>query len=184
MYYVPTEQEVLEMLNAPNDPLFGIRDKAILEILYGSALRRAEIVNLNIQDVDLYNKTIRIVNGKGGKDRFVPLGKQSLKVLKQYLTNTRPLLARFPSEKAVFITEWGKRLLGDRVWDVVKRHSPNKKVCVHSIRHACATHMLKRGANILYIQQLLGHNSPKTTEIYTRLYPKDLKEVYRKFHRR
>ncbi len=184
MHYVPTENEVLELLNAPDDSLYGIRDKAMLEVLYGSALRSMEIRNVNIQDIDFDNETLRVVNGKGRKDRYVPLSKQSLKAIKKYLDVARPLLAKIPSEKALFITVVGTRVSTHTVFDAVKKYAPNQRICVHSLRHACATHMLKRGANILHIQHLLGHSSAKTSQIYTRLYPRDLVSVYRKFHRR
>ena len=184
MHYVPTENEVLELLNAPDDSLYGIRDKAILEVLYGSALRSMEVRNVNIQDLDFDNETLRVVNGKGGKDRYVPLSKQALKAINKYLDIARPLLAKIPCEKALFITALGTRTSKNLILEIVKKHAQNQRICVHSLRHACATHMLKRGANILHIQQLLGHSSPKTSQIYTRLYPRDLISVYRKFHRR
>jgi len=186
MHYVPTETEVLTLLNKPDIiTLKGLRDKAMLEIMYSSALRRMEAVNLNIDHVNFEDRTVRVVKGKGNKDRIVPMSQKACDILRIYLEKGRPLYNRYPQEKALFLGELGKRLSTCSMHEIIKAYTAfNPKISCHSLRHAAATHMLKRGANILYIQQFLGHNSPKTTQIYTRLYPKDLIEVYKKFHPR
>ena len=186
MRYVPTEQEVLTLLNNPDiSTLKGMRDKAILELLYASALRRMEVANLNIEHINFEDRTVRVVRGKGDKDRIVPMTQKSCDTLRIYLEKGRPLYNRYPEEKALFLSERNKRLSMVMIGSIIKEYASfNPRISCHSLRHAAATHMLKRGANILYIQQFLGHSSPKTTQIYTRLYPKDLIEVYRRFHPR
>ena len=185
-YYTPTETEVITMLNKPDIcTLRGIRDKALLELLYSSALRRQEISNLNIDHINLKERTIRIVLGKGNKDRLVPMTRKASESLRVYLQIARPLYNRDPQNKALFLSEWGRRLSACRINEVIHEYASfNPKICVHSLRHATATHMLKRGANIMYLQKLLGHSSPKTTQIYTKLYPKDLINIYNKCHPR
>jgi len=186
MRYVPTETEILILLNKPDvSTLKGMRDKAILELLYSSALRRSELANLNIDHINLNDQAIRIVKGKNNKDRFIPMTKKACEALRTYLEKARPLYNRDSTNKAIFLGEWGRRLSSCMVNEIIHEYAKfNLNISAHSIRHATATHMLKRGANILYLQQLLGHSSPKTTQIYTRLYPKDLISVYRKFHPR
>jgi len=152
--------------------------------MYASALRRKEVYNLNVSNVNFDDRTVHVMNGKGNKDRFVPMTKKASHALMSYLKNVRPDYNRNSSEKALFLGEWGRRLSDYRIAEIVHEYSPNPRISCHSLRCACATHMLKRGANILYIQQLLGHNSPKTTQIYTRLYPRDLIGVYKRFHPR
>ena len=185
MYYVPTEQEVLILLNKPDiKTIKGIRDKAILELMYSSALRRMEVAKLDINHVNFEEKIVRVVNGKGNKDRVVPITKEARKWLKIYLEKARPLYNRNSQNKALFLGEWGRRLSAGMINTTIHYYASNLKISAHSLRHAAATHMLKRGANIIYIQEFLGHSSPKTTQIYTKLYPKDLIEVYRRFHPR
>jgi len=186
MRYTPTETEMLELLNKPDtSTLKGIRDKAMLELLYSSALRRSELADINIDHVNLIDRTIRIVKGKNNKDRYIPMTKKACEALKTYLERCRPLYNRDPAVKTLFLGEWGRRISPGMVNEIVHEYADfNSKISAHSIRHAVATHMLKRGANIMYLQKLLGHSSPKTTEIYTHLYPKDLVQIYGKFHPR
>jgi len=111
--------------------------------------------------------------------------RKASEALKLYLGRARPLYNRNSQNKALFLGEWGRRLTGGMINEIVHKYANfNNKISAHSIRHATATHMLKRGANILYLQKLLGHSSPKTTQIYTRLYPKDLIGIYNKYHPR
>jgi len=186
MRYTPTETEVLEMLKKPDiTTLRGIRDRAILELLYSSALRRKELINLDIDHVNLRDRTVTVLKGKGQKDRFIPMTKKAKEALIEYLEKARPLYNRNPNNKALFLGEWGRRLSAYMINEIVHEYAGfNMKISAHSIRHATATHMLKRGANIIYLQQLLGHSSPKTTQIYTKLYPMDLITIYNKYHPR
>lgn len=186
MRYTPTETEVLEMLKKPDiTTLRGIRDRAILELIYSSALRRSEVSGLNIDCINLKDRTIRVIKGKENKDRFIPMTRKASEAIQTYLETSRPLYNRNPSNKALFLGEWGRRLSAYRINEIVHEYAGfNMKISAHSIRHATATHMLKRGANIVYLQQLLGHSSPKTTQLYTRLYPKDLICIYNRYHPR
>ncbi len=180
-YYVPTEKEMIDLLNKPDlDTVKGRRDKAMLELLYSSALRREELHNLNIDDIDLVEDTVRVNQGKFKKDRIVPLGKAAKESLLLYLSKSRPKWLKNAKEKALFIAERSNRLSACMVHEILKSYTDNKRITVHSLRHACATHMLKRGADIIHIQKLLGHSSPKTTEIYTKLFPNDLSVAYGK----
>jgi len=184
MYYVPTETEMLEILKKPDtSTLKGIRDMAILELMYSSALRRSEVSKLDIIHINLKDRTIRIVKAKGNKERIVPITRKATEALILYLEKARPLYNRYPGNKTLFLGEWGKRLSSCRVSEIVHEYA-NSKVSAHSIRHATATHMLKRGANVIYLQKLLGHSSPRTTQLYTRLYPKDLIHIYNRLHPR
>jgi integrase/recombinase XerD len=177
--YVPTEIEILTLLNKPDlDTVKGRRDKAILELMYSSALRRMEVHNLNIDDIDLVESTVRVNEGKLKKDRVVPMGKIARESIELYFAKSRPKWLKTAKEKALFISERGNRLSAYMIHDIIKHYADNKRISPHSLRHACATHMLKRGADIIHIQMLLGHNSPKTTEIYTKLFPNDLKAGY------
>jgi len=180
-HYLPTEKEMLELLNGPDiGTVIGKRDRAIIELLYSSALRRAEIYRLNLEDIDLLERTVRINKGKFDKGRVVPFGRTAKRCLEIYLTGARPELVKNPEDKALFISDKGGRLGMDRYYGIIKKYAVNKRICVHSLRHACATHMLKRGADIAYIQRFLGHVSPSTTQIYTRLFPVDLVRVMAK----
>jgi len=185
-HYVPTETEMLTLLKQPDLTTWrGMRDRAILELLYSSALRRQEVVNLNVDSVNLSARTVRVIKGKWRKDRFTPMTRKAAEAIRVYLSSVRPLLCRNTMNNALFLAEWGRRLTSGMINETVCHYNAfNPRICVHSIRHATATHMLKRGANILYLQRLLGHNSPATTQIYTRLYPKDLLAVYEKYHPR
>lgn len=174
-HYLPTEREVMDMLNAlDTDTVIGKRDKAILELLYSSGLRRAEVYRLNLEDIDLIDETVRVNKGKFNKDRVVPLGKVARNHLEIHLAEARCELVKDQKETAVFISDRGGWLGIDSYYEIIKKCATNKRICVHSLRHACATHMLKRGADIVYIQRFLGHTAPSTTQIYTRLFPSDL----------
>ncbi|MFH1310558.1 MAG: tyrosine-type recombinase/integrase [Candidatus Omnitrophota bacterium] len=180
-YYVPTEKEVMDLLSKPDlDTVKGRRDKAILELLYSSGLRREEMHNLNIDDIDFTENTVRVNQGKFKKDRVVPLGKVAKESLLTYLKRSRSKWLKDAREKALFLSERGGRLSSFMFHGILKSYADNKRITVHSLRHACATHMLKRGADIIHIQKLLGHSSPKTTEIYTKLFPNDILNMYKK----
>jgi len=194
-----TEAEMLHFLNAINtDTLLGIRDKAIFELLYSSAIRYKELLNLNVYDVDIENSELRINNGKGGKDRVLPIGKIAKQCLVKYLKNRvqgtgyrgqRNSKRRVNSEtagQALFLSRYGKRLkyLMPKLQHYKQKARITKRVAFHTFRHSCATHMLRGGADIRYVQELLGHSELNTTQIYTRLVPVDLKAAHKKAHPR
>jgi site-specific recombinase XerD len=178
-YYTATETEVYELLKKPDlDTVKGRRDRAILELLYSSGLRRMEIFNLNVDDLDFDEGLAVVRRGKGQKDRMVPFGAMAKKSLRLYLEKSRLKWLKDKNNKALFISERGERLSKYMIYDVVKQYATNKKIGVHSLRHSCATHMLKRGASLMHLKELLGHSDLKTTQMYTRLMPLELKELY------
>ncbi len=137
----------------------GVRDRAILEVLYSTGMRRMELVNLSLADVALEHRTAFVRRGKGGRDRVVPLGGRAANWIRRYLDDVRGLLGSFGNEGALFLTDYGE-----------------------AFRHACATHMLENGADIRYIQVLLGHADLSTTQIYTRVSIEKLREVHARTH--
>lgn len=189
---VMTRREVEKVLAQPDpDTPLGLRDKAILEVLYSTGLRNGELRNLTVQDVDIAQEELRVREGKGGRDRVLPLGEIAARYVEQYAKHARPVLAGKNPEPVpfLFVNHQGRKL-GDNalnypiVQKYVKRARLSKRVTPHSFRHTCATHMLKGRANIRHIQALLGHKSLETTQIYTRVEVGDLKREHRRTHPR
>ena len=178
------------LLDAPvtTSPL-GIRDQAILEILYSCGVRLAEIHGLNAKDLQLGRKEI-LVRGKGAKERWVVFGKPTEKALARYLEEGRPQLAQGnpAPEQALFLNRYGQRLSRRSFETLVKRYASEAGtrdgVHPHTLRHTFATHMLEGGADLRIIQELLGHSSPTTTQIYTHVSTTQLKAIYDKAHPR
>lgn len=163
----------------------GIRDRAILEMLYSTGIRRSELVQLNIEDIDFARGTL-IVQGKGKKDRVVPIGQRAIAWLETYLTQSRPKLGR-TGQPRLFLTRYGAPfkspdVLTSILGTYMRASGLGYKGACHIFRHAMATHMLKNGANIRYIQEMLGHASLSTTQIYTQLEIESLKDVHRRTH--
>lgn len=183
------EEQVLRLLQAPNTstPL-GLRDRAILELLYSSAIRNTELRLLEVQDLDLHRLEARIHNGKGRKGRVVPLGEPAAAALADYLRNGRPWLVRDPDMQLVFLNSWGRLLSIEVLAELVREHAVSVglpgKITPHVLRHCCATHMLRRRAGLRHLQELLGHSSADTTRRYTRIEISDLREVHRRCHPR
>lgn len=192
--HIPTEQEMEAILFRPDmGTPTGMRDRAILELLYSTGMRRAEAADLDLYDVNLADRTVTIRRGKGGKGRTVPVGHSAVQFLIRYIQETRPRMVkggsvRFPTVHALFVNPGGGRLsndlLGHRVARYVKEVKPGVARPCHAIRHAFATHMLRGGAEIALIQRMLGHARIGTTEIYTHVTPLDLKKEHRKCHPR
>jgi integrase/recombinase XerD len=166
--------------------LVGLRDRAIIETLYSTGLRRAELANLKLHELDLKNGTLLVRQGKGGKDRYVPLGARAIAALKVYLDDVRPELVLDPDPGHVFIHEFGEPFEKGRLSDLVKRlllaAGIQKPGACHLFRHAMATHMLENGADIRFIQAILGHAQLSTTEIYTHVSIAKLKEIHALTH--
>ncbi len=200
---IPVEEEIAHLLSLPDlqTPL-GIRDRAILELLYSCGLRNAEIRLLELRDVDLPSRTL-FVRGKGGKEALVPFGMEAAKALAHYIHFARLKLltgngggrplgrARTDKEKGkefLFLSKNGHRLNQQNLGEMLKRYVEaaglNPEVTPHTLRHTCATHLLKGGADIRHIQQLLRHSSLTSTQIYTRLLIEDLKAAQERFHPR
>lgn len=182
-----SKEELNDLLNIPDvrDSL-GIRDRAMLETLYATAIRRSELINLDLSDLDLSQQTLHIRRGKGGKSRLVPVGKQALHWLDKYQLETRTRLMHSATEQALFISGYGDRLTSGYLGNLVKKAmiaaGIKKTGSCHLLRHTCATHMLEGGADIRYIQQLLGHSSLETTSIYTEVAIRQLLIVYNQTH--
>lgn len=166
----------------------GFRNRAIVEVLYATGIRNAELRDLKLSDFDSSAGTLSVRAGKGGKDRVVPLGPLVTAILSDYIAQGRPKLPLKPGVSHIFVSEHGWPLWSQSIVRVVdlaaKRAGIKKPVRPHRLRHACATHMLKGGADVRHIQRLLGHSSLATTEIYTRVEISDLKAVHKRFHPR
>jgi integrase/recombinase XerD len=165
----------------------GIRDRALFELIYSCGLRVSEVSALEIGSV-YFEESILQVYGKGSKERYVPIGQMALQELKKYLELSRPVLARKSKKTdALFLNFRGERLTRKGIWKNLKTAGAMvgvdiEKFSVHTLRHSFATHLLQNGADIRSVQELLGHKSIVTTEIYTHLDLKHIKEVYNKFH--
>jgi len=181
------QEEVAAVLAVPDvrDPL-GVRDRAMLEVLYATGLRRTELVRLDHSDIDRAHGTLWVRQGKGGKDRVVPLGEHALHWLERYLAECRPRLEVSQAERALFLTGYGERFhpgyVGNWVRKALEAAGIDRPGSCHLLRHSCATHMLENGADIRFIQQLLGHARLDTTQIYTEVTIHQLREVHARTH--
>ena len=185
---VLSRRQVLALLNAPDvETVLGLRDRAILEVLYVAGVRNGELRNLKPTDIDRDLGQARVV-GKGNKDRVVPVGRIAMNWLSLYMEKARPLLAAGSDAGLLFLSRNGRRITTANLIDIVKRHARKaglpEPVTPHALRHTCATHLLQAGADIRVIQVLLGHASLATTEIYTHVDITDLKKVHRACHPR
>ena len=182
-----TADEVEQVMNQPDlHDLLGIRDRAILELLYSTGMRRIELVKLAIDDLDRGRSLIRLRLGKGKKDRVVPIGNRAFEWVEHYMEEVRPKLSLSMQEKALFLTGYAEAFHPDYLTRTVSRYIDKadlgKRGSCHLLRHTCATLMLENGADIRYIQQLLGHSNLETTEIYTRVSIKQLQKVHQMTH--
>jgi integrase/recombinase XerD len=173
----------------PLDTALGQRDRAILEMLYGTGIRAGECERLELMDVDLAGGTLLIRNGKGRKDRYVPLAGRAARALELYLREARPAILRDPGEPAVFLSRGGKRCLQlQSIERLVRKHAAaagiGMPITPHSLRHACATHLLQGGADVRHVQELLGHRDIATTALYTHVTIEDLRRAIERAHPR
>lgn len=185
---LPDEDQVVKLLETPDvsTPL-GLRDRAIMELLYSSAIRNTELRLLEVSDVDLVRLEARIENGKGRKGRVVPLGEPAAQWIEAYLRDGRPWLVRDPDTRPVFLNSLGRRFSTELLAELVREHAEKAglpRITPHVLRHCCATHMLARRAGLRHLQQLLGHASTETTRRYTRVEISDLREVHQRCHPR
>lgn len=183
--------EIESLIASNSDDIGGVRDRALIETLYATGARVSEIVQLDISDISKSeNETVTVkVKGKGGKERLVPLGKFAQHALEQYLTRSRPSLVRSPHQIALFLNEKrGSRLSRQSAWQIVmsaaQRAGLEKDISPHALRHSFATHLLDGGADIRVVQELLGHSSVTTTQIYTLVTIDKLRESYASAHPR
>lgn len=185
---VLSQLEIENILEQPDSstPL-GIRDIAIIEILYATGIRESELINLHLGSLNDAGEFIQVL-GKGNKERIVPIGKFALKAIKNYLMKGRPKLIKDISERTLFLNLYGAKMSRMGLWKLIKKYSLKagiaRPISPHVFRHSCATHMLEGGANILAVQEMLGHVDVSTTQIYTHLTGKDLKNIHRQAHPR
>lgn len=184
---IPNEGDVTKVLQQTLiKGRIGIRDRAILEVYYACGLRRAELANLNVNDVHFNHQILTIRKGKGGNDRNVPIADRALQAIRLYLNELRDDLATIDSGNALFLGETGKRMhcskLTQLVGDYIRRAGVASKGACHLFRHATATHMLRNGADIRHVQEMLGHKDIKSTQLYTHVTIGDLKQVYDNTH--
>lgn len=184
-----TQPEMKKLLKAPDTKTaLGYRDKTVLEVLYSSGIRRSELINLVIEDVDYTDGLIRVNAGKGNKDRVVPIGKIACRYIENYIKGVRPALIRDPRNNHLFLSLKGNKLSKSQLGELIKRYAQKaklkKNISPHTFRHTCATLMLRNKANIRHIQELLGHASLDTTQVYAQVSITDLKEVHSKCHPR
>ena len=165
----------------------GLRDRAMVELLYASGLRISELANARLENLDFQERILR-VTGKGNKTRLVPVGRKACDALAVYLSMERPKLVKRRSGGEIFLSERGTKLTTARIWQIVKkisRHSGlEKNIYPHLLRHSFATHLLSNGADLRIIQEMLGHADISTTQVYTHVDQQRLKAVHRQFHPR
>jgi integrase/recombinase XerD len=184
--------DVGRLIELPPDTLLGRRDRAMLELLYGAGLRISELVALDVDDVDLDERSVLVRAGKGNKSRRVPMGRAAADATGAYVSVSRPELTKKAktgtSGGALFLNARGVRLSRQGAWKVLKTHARaaglGDKVSPHTLRHSFATHMLDAGADIRVVQELLGHASLATTQVYTLVSESHLREVYVSAHPR
>ena len=180
-------QEVELLLDQPKEvDLKGIRDKAMLEFTYATGMRVTEIISLTVDDVNLEEGIVTC--RKGEKQRNIPLGSMSLKALKEYMENARPILIKDEDEKSLFVNLNGKQLTRQGFWKIIKYYKEQahitKDITPHVLRHSFATHLLQNGADLKAIQTMLGHSDISSTQVYMQFQNEGLKNVYRKAHPR
>lgn len=188
-----TEAEVARLLEAVvgTDPV-SLRDRALLELLYATGARISEACGLSLGDIDLDNRLVRVF-GKGAKERVVPFGRAAAAVMREWLTDGRQHLepaqwARRGDQEAVFLNTRGRRLTRQAAWAVVNKYGERvglaDRLSPHVLRHSCATHLLDHGADLRIVQEMLGHASISTTQVYTKVSQERLWAVYRQAHPR
>ena len=184
-----TIEEVDKLLNIQLENNFDYRNKAMLELLYATGLRASELINLDTDNIDLVNKSVKVF-GKGSKERLLPISKIATKYLDIYLNNYRNelLVKGKPATNALFLNNHGERItrvgLYKMIGNIGKKQGVDKEITPHVLRHSFATHLIEHGADIRSVQELLGHENVVTTEIYTHLANSFIKENYNEYFNR
>ena len=180
-----TEEEVFSLLNIELVDNFSYRNKAMLELLYASGLRVSELVNLKLQDVDFSQDIIRTF-GKGSKERIIPIGDYAKEYLEKYIYEYRGSMLKRETSEYIFLNNHGKQMTRQGFFKIIKKIAKekgiNKELSPHTLRHSFASHLLKYGADLRTIQELLGHSDISTTQIYTHITNEELKQNYQDFH--
>jgi integrase/recombinase XerD len=182
-----TAQEVEAVLAQPDvDDVNGLRDRAVLELLYSTGLRRSEVLKLSVYDIEPLRGTLRVRQGKGRKDRIVPIGERALAWVQRYLDESRPQLVVDAHEPALFLNRRGRRYSPTHMGLLARRYieaaGVGKRGACHLFRHTMATLMLENGADVRYIQEMLGHASLETTQVYTHVSIGKLQAVHAATH--
>ena len=185
--YVLTQAEAERVIAEPDlNDMLGVRDRAILEVLYSTGMRRMELVGLELYSVDVERGTVMIRQGKGKKDRMVPIGERALSWIEKYVREVRPKLAMEPDDGVLFLTDDGAPITPDRLTHMVRAYVDaadiGKHGSCHLFRHTMATLMLEGGADVRFIQAMLGHARLDTTQIYTQVSIRKLKEIHSMTH--
>ncbi len=183
-----SESDVELLLLTPNTgTALGLRDRAMLELMYASGLRVSEIVTLTLDQMSLQRGLVRLL-GKGNKERLTPMGEEALDWLQNYLATAREDLLKGQRTDAVFVTSRGTAMTRQAFWHLIKRHAKKAGVTIplspHTLRHSFATHLLNHGADLRVVQMLLGHSDLSTTQIYTHVAKERLKQLHTKHHAR
>ena len=189
---VLSSEDVDNLLKCPDlESVLGLRDKAMLEILYASGLRVSELINLQVSQLDMQVGYLRTL-GKGSKERIVPIGAMAKRGVENYILNSRPALISSRKDggkpEELFVTRRGRGMTRQGFWKLLKGYvtqaNIRASVSPHTLRHAFATHLLERGADLRSVQQMLGHSDISTTQIYTHILGKRMLEIHQKFHPR
>lgn len=185
---VLTTSEIDKLLNQPVPGEHnGLRDKAMLELLYASGIRVSELVSLNISDFDPQVGFLRC-SGKGMKERIVPIGSVAINYVNEYVGKSRPRLLKTNGESALFVNQLGNRMTRQGFWKILKKYARKSKIqgeiTPHTLRHSFATHLLENGADLRSVQEMLGHSDISTTQIYTQITRRKIREIYDKTHPR
>ncbi|HAE39793.1 MAG TPA: site-specific tyrosine recombinase XerD [Candidatus Riflebacteria bacterium] len=185
---VLSQQEIEKILQQPDiSTPYGLRDRAILEILYATGIRESELIDLKLGNLNAAAEFLS-VTGKGGRERIVPIGQFAISAVNEYINKGRTKLIKDISERTLFLNPYGKSMSRMGVWKIIRKYALMAGICrdvsPHVFRHSCATHMLEGGAGIVAVQEMLGHVDVSTTQIYTHLTGKDLKKIHRKAHPR
>ena len=189
---VLSSEDVDNLLKCPDlESVLGLRDKAMLEILYASGLRVSELINLQVSQLDMQVGYLRTL-GKGSKERIVPIGAMAKKAVENYILNSRPALVSSRKDggkpEELFLTRRGRGMTRQGFWKLLKGYvtqaNIRTSVSPHTLRHAFATHLLERGADLRSVQQMLGHSDISTTQIYTHILGKRMLEIHQQFHPR
>ena len=186
--HIISSQDIEVLLNQPQvGEKIGSRDKAMLELLYATGIRVSELVSLNIGDINIKMGFLQC-NGKGGKERMIPLGSMAIKSVQDYLRSSRPIILKKNENKALFVNQHGKRLTRQGFWKILKKYSQKAgitdDITPHTLRHSFATHLLENGADLRSVQEMLGHADISTTQIYTQINRRKIKEIYNQTHPR
>ena len=182
---VLSEEEINKLLEINLKTNYDYRNKAMLELMYSSGLRVSELINLNTNDIDLENDSVKIF-GKGSKERIIPLNDYAKEALKEYILNHRKELFKHGEKNHLFLNNHGEKMTRQGFFKIIKKIAKEKNIKTnfspHTLRHSFATHLLKYGADLRSIQELLGHSDISSTQIYTHITNKKLQNDYREYH--